>query len=221
MEDRSTQVIAIDGAAATGKSTLAQLLAADLGFIYMDTGLMFRALTYEALQRNMVHSESIQEQALRSFLKDSQFNWLNNQLALNGQVYGDEIRTLAVSQQVSRIAALKVVRDFTLANQRRLSQGNHIVMDGRDIGTVVFPNAQHKFFLEASAEVRAHRRWKELEQKRESTTFDSVLQNVMERDKLDSERAHAPLRKAKDAVCIDTSNKSIATILAEMKSLIV
>ena len=219
MKDK-TKVIAIDGAAATGKSTLAKILATDLGYVYMDTGLMFRALTYEALQRNIIHEGGMDHEALFHFLSDSRFDWKNDQLVLNEQLYGDEIRTLKVSEEVSNVAAQEVIRKFTLENQRRLAADKNIVMDGRDIGSVVFPDANHKFFLQATPEVRAERRWQELQQKGEQVTLNSVLENVRLRDKKDSERKHAPLKQAADAILIDTTQKSITDVLDLMKSYI-
>lgn len=216
----NTQVIAIDGAAATGKSTLAKKLAADIGYIYMDTGLMFRVLTYEAIEREIVTAHTIDQTALLRYLEKSEFSWQADQLAFNDKVYGDEIRTMSVSQEVSRIAALEIIRNFTLDNQRRLAKDKKIVMDGRDIGTVVFPKAAHKFFLQASPQIRAQRRWEELQQKGEKISLDSVLQNVLARDQIDSERVHAPLKQAADAQLIDTSDKSIDSLLAQMKSVI-
>ena len=219
MKDK-TKVIAIDGAAATGKSTLAKILATDLGYVYMDTGLMFRSLTYEALQRNIIHEGGMDHEALLHFLSDSRFDWKNDQLALNEQLYGDEIRTIKVSEKVSNVAAQEVIRKFTLENQRRLAADKNIVMDGRDIGSVVFPDANHKFFLQATPEVRAERRWQELQQKGEQVTLNSVLENVRLRDKKDSERKHAPLKQAADAILIDTTQKSITDVLDLMKSYI-
>ena len=219
MKDK-TKVIAIDGAAATGKSTLAKILATDLGYVYMDTGLMFRSLTYEALQRNIIHKGGMDHEALLHFLSDSRFDWKNDQLALNEQLYGDEIRTIKVSEKVSNVAAQEVIRKFTLENQRRLAADKNIVMDGRDIGSVVFPDANHKFFLQATPEVRAERRWQELQQKGEQVTLNSVLENVRLRDKKDSERKHAPLKQAADAILIDTTQKSITDVLDLMKSYI-
>lgn len=219
MKDK-TQVIAIDGAAATGKSTLAKKLAADLGYIYMDTGLMFRVLTFEAIERDILSNHSIDQTALLRFLAKSKFSWQSDQLAFNNKVYGDEIRTMVVSQEVSRLAALEIVRNFTLDNQRRLAKGKKIVMDGRDIGTVVFPNAAYKFFLQASPQIRARRRWEELQQKGEKITLENVLQNVLTRDQIDSERENAPLKQATDAQLIDTSDKSIDTLLAQLKAVI-
>ena len=219
MKDK-TKVIAIDGAAATGKSTLAKILATDLCYVYMDTGLMFRALTYETLQRNIIHEGGMDHEALLHFLSDSRFDWKNDQLALNEQLYGDEIRTLKVSEEVSNVAAQEVIRKFTLENQRRLAADKNIVMDGRDIGSVVFPDANHKFFLQATPEVRAERRWQELQQKGEQVTLNSVLENVRLRDKKDSERKHAPLKQSADAILIDTTQKSITDVLDLMKSYI-
>lgn len=214
----STQIIAIDGYASTGKSTLAKKLAKSLGYIYMDTGYMFRVLTYEALQRDLFTDSGIAHQALEQFLASSQFEWKDNALAFNGQVYDDAIRTMDVSEKVSFLAADSVVREFTLTNQRHLAQGRSIVMDGRDIGTVVFPEAKFKFFLDARPEVRAKRRWEELTQKGEKVTYETILENVLERDRMDSQRTIAPLTKAKDAIVIDTSELNVAEVFEKMRS---
>lgn len=214
----STQIIAIDGYASTGKSTLAKKLAKSLGYIYMDTGYMFRVLTYEALQRHLFTDSGIAHQALQQFLASSQFEWKDDALAFNGQVYDDAIRTMDVSEKVSFLAADSVVREFTLINQRHLAQGRSIVMDGRDIGTVVFPEAKFKFFLDARPEVRAQRRWEELTQKGEKVTYETILENVLERDRMDSQRTIAPLTKAKDAIVIDTSELNVAEVFEKMHS---
>ena len=214
----STQIIAIDGYASTGKSTLAKKLAKSLGYIYMDTGYMFRVLTYEALQRDFFTDSGVAHQALQHFLASSQFEWKDNALAFNGQVYDDAIRTMDVSEKVSFLAADSVVREFTLTNQRHLAQGRSIVMDGRDIGTVVFPEAKFKFFLDARPEVRAQRRWEELTQKGEKVTYETILENVLERDRMDSQRTIAPLSKAKDAIVIDTSELNVAEVFEKMRS---
>ena len=214
----STQIIAIDGYASTGKSTLAKKLAKALEYVYMDTGYMFRVLTYEALQRHLFSDSGIESKALQHFLDSSQFEWRDNALAFNGHVYGDVIRTMEVSEKVSFLAADQVVREFTLRNQRHLAQGRSIVMDGRDIGTVVFPEAKFKFFLDARPEVRAQRRWEELTQKGEKVAYETILENVLERDRMDSQRTIAPLTKAKDAIVIDTSELTVAEVFEKMRS---
>lgn len=213
-----TQVIAIDGYASTGKSTLAKKLAQHLGYLYMDTGWMFRALTYEALQRGLLTEDGLDTKEFESFVENCRFQWQGKELNLNNQAYGDELRSHDVSQQVSFIAALPAVRSCTLKSQQDLAKDKKIIMDGRDIGTVVFPHASVKFFLTAATEVRAQRRWTELQQKGEKVSLDEVHQNVLNRDKRDSNRSVAPLRQASDAVVIDTSNLTLDEVFEKMIS---
>ena len=213
-----TQVIAIDGYASTGKSTLAKKLAQHLGYLYMDTGWMFRALTYEALQRGLLTEDGLDTKEFESFVENCRFQWQGKELNLNNQAYGDELRSHDVTQQVSFIAALPAVRSCTLKSQQDLAKDKKIIMDGRDIGTVVFPHASVKFFLTAATEVRAQRRWTELQQKGEKVSLDEVHQNVLNRDKRDSNRSVAPLRQASDAVVIDTSNLTLDEVFEKMIS---
>ena len=213
-----TRIIAIDGYAATGKSTLAKKLAAALNFRYMDTGAMFRILTYQAMVQGFLKEDRLNDTAFEAFLSKSHFYWEGSELGFNKQVLGNKIRTYEVSTNVSKIAALPYVRKFTLKSQRDLAQGYSIVMDGRDIGTVVFPEAQHKFFLDASPEVRAQRRWKEMQQQGSTISLEAVLENVRTRDKEDSSRTIAPLRKADDALLIDTSNQNIEEVFQILMS---
>ncbi len=207
-----TQVIAIDGYAATGKSTIAKRLASHLGYRYMDTGAMFRCLTYHALQKGFLSDSGIKNTTFAAFLDESSFQWSGEHLNFNNSPLGDEIRSHEVSDNVSRIAALPYIRTFTLTAQRNLANGQKIVMDGRDIGTVVFPNARHKFFLTASAEVRAQRRFLEMREKGSDVGYEAVLKNVKKRDFQDSNRAIAPLVKSEDAVEVDTSNLTIEAV---------
>lgn len=214
----NTRVIAIDGYAATGKSTLAKKLASELNYRYMDTGAMFRVLTYQAMTQGFLKEDRLDNTAFEAFLSKSHFYWEGSTLGFNQQVLRNEIRTYEVSTNVSKIAALPYVRKFALKSQRDLAQGHSIVMDGRDIGTVVFPEAQHKFFLDASPEVRAQRRWEEMQQQGSTVSLEAILENVRARDKEDSERAIAPLRKADDALLIDTSNQNIEEVFQTLLS---
>ena len=209
-----TKVIAIDGYAATGKSTIAKRLASNLAYRYMDTGAMFRCLTYQAVQKGFLFKSGIDDTAFTAFLKESFFDWSGEDLNFNKNPLGDEIRSPEVSNNVSRIAALSYIRSFTLLAQRNLAKGQKIVMDGRDIGTVVFPNATHKFFLTAKAEVRARRRFEEMQEKQIPGSYEEVLANVIERDHLDSTRAIAPMKKAGDAIGIDTSDKTLEEVFS-------
>ena len=214
----NTRVIAIDGYAATGKSTLAKKLASELNYRYMDTGAMFRVLTYQAMTQGFLKDDRMDNTAFEAFLSKNHFYWEGSTLGFNQQVLRNEIRTYEVSTNVSKIAALPYVRKFALKSQRDLAQGHSIVMDGRDIGTVVFPEAQHKFFLDASPEVRAQRRWEEMQQQGSTVSLEAILENVRARDKEDSERAIAPLRKADDALLIDTSNQNIEEVFQTLLS---
>ena len=212
-----TTVIAIDGYASTGKSTLSKQLAKHLGYTYVDTGYMFRAIGFLVLQNNWLKNDIIAVTELEKALPALQFSWKEGEdaqmhMALNDRVYGEELRTTEVSNLVSKVAALPAVRAHLLEQQRSLSKASSVVMDGRDIGTVVFPNATHKFFLNAKPEIRAERRYAEMQAKGIPGTLDEVLANVIERDRLDSTRAIAPLVKAQDATEIDTSAMDVEAI---------
>jgi cytidylate kinase len=219
-----TTVIAVDGFASTGKSTLSKRLAKALDFTYMDTGYMYRAVSYFALTTHLIQDDIIQEQAIEAALSETSFSWStaagSKQMLFNGKAYGDELRTLEVSSWVSRIAQLGFVREHLVNQQRLLSQLGSVVMDGRDIGTVVFPNADYKFFLIADPKVRAQRRLEELRAKGEEVLFEEILKNVVNRDHQDSTRAISPLRKAKDAIEIDTTSFSVDEVFEQMMSAI-
>lgn len=219
-----TKVIAVDGFASTGKSTLSKRLAKALDFTYMDTGYMYRAVSYFALTTHLIQDDIIQEQAIEAALSETSFSWStaagSKQMLFNGKAYGDELRTLEVSSWVSRIAQLGFLREHLVNQQRLLSQLGSVVMDGRDIGTVVFPNADYKFFLIADPKVRAQRRLEELRAKGEEVLFEEILKNVVNRDHQDSTRAISPLRKAKDAIEIDTTSFSVDEVFEQMMSAI-
>ena len=219
-----TTVIAVDGFASTGKSTLSKRLAKALDFTYMDTGYMYRAVSYFALTTDLIQGDVIQEQALEVALSETSFSWNTaagpKQMLFNGKAYGDELRTLAISSWVSRIAQLGFVREHLVNQQRILSQLGSVVMDGRDIGTVVFPNADFKFFLIADPKVRAQRRFDELQAKGEEVLFEEILKNVVDRDHQDSTRAISPLRKAEEAVEIDTTLFSVEEVFEKMMSVV-
>lgn len=199
--------IAIDGHSSCGKSTLAKQIAKHFGFTYIDTGAMYRTIALFAMRNSMINpdgspdvnrlQEKIGEISV-TFLKDGH-------AALNGEDVEREIRTLEVSNNVSKIAALKFVREAMVDLQRQMAQNESVVMDGRDIGTVVFPDAELKIFVTADDQVRAQRRFDELTAKGEQVTFDEVLNNLRERDLLDTTREESPLRKAADAILLDNS----------------
>lgn len=210
-------VIAIDGFSSCGKSTMAKDLAREVGYIYVDTGAMYRAVTLFAMRNNVFDAEgNIDETRLKALLPDVKLTFqLNNEtklpeVCLNGENVERYIRTLEVSQHVSPIAALPFVREKLVEQQQAMGNEKGIVMDGRDIGTVVFPNAELKIFVTASAEIRAQRRFKELEAKGMPADFDEILQNVEQRDYIDTHRETSPLRQADDALVLDNSHLTIA-----------
>lgn len=210
-------VIAIDGFSSCGKSTMAKDLAREVGYIYVDTGAMYRAVTLFAIRNDVFDAEgNIDETRLKALLPDVKLTFqLNNEtklpeVCLNGENVERYIRTLEVSQHVSPIAALPFVREKLVEQQQAMGNEKGIVMDGRDIGTVVFPNAELKIFVTASAEIRAQRRFKELETKGMPADFDEILQNVEQRDYIDTHRETSPLRQADDALVLDNSHLTIA-----------
>lgn len=210
-------VIAIDGFSSCGKSTMAKDLAREVGYIYVDTGAMYRAVTLFAMRNDVFDAEgNINETRLKALLPDVKLTFqLNNEtklpeVCLNGENVERYIRTLEVSQHVSPIAALPFVREKLVEQQQAMGNEKGIVMDGRDIGTVVFPNAELKIFVTASAEIRAQRRFKELEAKGMPADFDEILQNVEQRDYIDTHRETSPLRQADDALVLDNSHLTIA-----------
>ena len=207
--------IAIDGYSSTGKSTIAKKLAKSLGYIYVDSGAMYRGVTYFAMQQGYIKEGVLDAKALLKSLDqiDLQFKFVaglpDAAMFLNGENIEAPIRTLAVSQQVSPVAAIPEVREKLVALQQAMGVQKGVVMDGRDIGTVVFPEAELKLYLTASADTRAHRRYKELIDKGDKVNFDAVLKNVQERDYIDSHRATSPLKKAEGAIEIDNSDMGL------------
>ncbi|KAB7530013.1 MULTISPECIES: (d)CMP kinase [Flavobacteriaceae] len=206
--------IAIDGYSSTGKSTIAKRLAKALNYIYVDTGAMYRAVALFALDHGFVDGEdNIPE--LITHLPEMELKFVPNpdsgksDMYLNGQNVEEEIRTMRVSGQVSKVAAIGEVRTKLVEMQQQMGKDKGIVMDGRDIGTVVFPDAELKLFMTASPEIRATRRYKELLDKGEQVTFEEVLKNVQERDRIDSTRSISPLQKAKDAIEFDNSDMGL------------
>ena len=207
--------IAIDGFSSTGKSTVAKQLAKYLGYVYVDSGAMYRAITFYAMQNGFVNKDDFNKEALIYHLPKIKIAFKFNKLLgfaevyLNGENIEKQIRTLEVSSFVSKIAAVSEVRLKLVEQQQEMGKDRGVVMDGRDIGTVVFPKAELKLFMTASAETRAERRYQELIERGEKVTYEAVLKNVQERDHIDSNRKDSPLIKAKDAIEIDNSNMSL------------
>ncbi len=207
-------VIAIDGHSSCGKSTMAKSLARILGYIYIDSGAMYRAVTLYALRNGWISNSVPNVEKIIAGLKNIKitFTWdkitEKNITFLNGENIEDEIRRLEVSQNVSPISTIAEVRHEMVKQQRENGKNKGIVMDGRDIGTVVFPDAELKIFMTASPEIRAQRRYLELQEKGAKTDFSDILKNVEERDKIDSTRAISPLKKADDALVLDNSHLS-------------
>lgn len=210
-------IIAIDGFSSCGKSTMAKDLAREIGYIYVDTGAMYRSVTLYALRHGMFRADgSIDTGALETAMPEIRITFkLNKETGrpdtyLNGELVEKDIRTMEVSSKVSPIAALPFVRKALVEQQQMMGKEKGIVMDGRDIGTAVFPDAELKVFVTASAEVRAQRRYDELKAKGMEADYASILKNVEERDYIDSHREVSPLRKADDAVELDNSHMTIA-----------
>lgn len=207
--------IALDGHSSSGKSTLAKDIAAILGMVHVDTGAMYRAITLYILQQNISTtnpaeiSEALQNIEIKFVLKEGRLVTF-----LNGQSVEKEIREMKVSERVSEVAAISSIRKFCVAQQRSLAQSNGVVMDGRDIGTVVFPDADAKLFVTASIEVRTQRRHKELLGRGIQIDIEDVQNNLIKRDHIDSSREDSPLKQAKDATIIDTSKLDRGAMLA-------
>lgn len=208
--------IAIDGFSSCGKSTMAKDLARKIGYVYVDTGAMYRSVTLFAMRNNLFNEDgSVKTTELEKMMNDIQISFVFNDETgrpdtyLNGELVEKDIRTLDVSSHVSKIAAIPFVRKAMVAQQQRMGKDKGLVMDGRDIGTTVFPEAELKIFVTASSKVRAQRRFDELKEKGMPTDFNDILKNVEERDYIDSHREVSPLRKAEDAIELDNSNMTI------------
>ncbi|MBR6370379.1 MAG: (d)CMP kinase [Bacteroidaceae bacterium] len=207
-------IIAIDGHSSCGKSTMAKSLASKIGYTYIDTGAMYRAVTLYALRRGFIQGDSIDEESLRQEMPQIRISFGKDvdgvqYTILNGENVEAEIRGMEVSSMVSPISAIRFVREAMTAEQKRMGSGGAVIMDGRDIGTTVFPDAALKIFVTASDEVRACRRYDEMVQKGQNPVYEDVLKNVRERDYIDSHREVSPLRKADDAIILDNSYMTI------------
>ena len=208
--------IAVDGYSSTGKSTIAKQLAGELGYIYVDSGAMYRAVTLYAMQEGYINNNSFHKEQLIDNLNNINLKFIFNkqlgfaEIYLNGVNVDTEIRSLDVADVVSTVAAISEIRSYLVKQQLAFGVDKGVVMDGRDIGTVVFPDAALKLFITSSPETRARRRFDELKNRGDKVDYNSILQNVKNRDHLDSTRKDSPLIKAKDAIEIDTTNLSIS-----------
>ena len=208
-------IVTIDGTSSTGKSTIAKRIAKKLGYLYIDSGAMYRTLTYYAIEKKYISKTHFDKSKLIKDIPNIYIDFKNNlknnnfEVHLNGISYENKIRSLEVSNLVSQIAAVEALRKQMVMVQHFLGKNKGIVMDGRDIGTVVFPNAEYKFFLEASSKLRAKRRYDELVKKNKEISFNEVYENIVSRDKLDINRSNSPLIKASDAILIDTENLNL------------
>lgn len=215
-------IVAVDGYSSTGKSTVAKIIAAKLGLIYIDTGAMYRVMTLEALRRGLIVDGVIDQKRLRESLKEINIGFKYNreqdfyETYLNGEYVEEQIRGMEVSDQVSGIAALGFVREFLVAQQREMARNESVIMDGRDIGSVVFPDADIKFFMTASPAVRAQRRYKELTDKGVEVSYEEVEANVLKRDYIDAHREESPLKQTDDAIVVDNSDMTVEDEVAFM-----
>ena len=213
-------VIAIDGFSSCGKSTVAKAIAARLGYIFIDTGAMYRAVTLYALEQGAIAEGKVDEAAVVALLPEVNISFKFNaergasDIYVNGEYAEGKIRTIEVSNCVSSVSSIREVREKLVAMQQQMGRERGVVMDGRDIGTVVFPDAELKIFMTADAQVRAERRYAELTAKGDSVTMAEILENVISRDKADMERAISPLRQAEDAVVLDNSHMSVEEQMA-------
>lgn len=205
-------IIAVDGYSSCGKSTFAKAIAAKLGYIYIDTGAMYRAVTLFGIKKSYISENHFDSQALIKALPEINVELRKNVISgkvetfLNAEIVEEEIRGLHVSQFVSQVSAIKEVRQKMVELQRKMSEAKGVILDGRDIGTVVFPNADIKLFMTADPHVRARRRYDELMAKNQTVSYDEIYQNVVHRDLQDTTRAESPLTQASDAIVLDNSN---------------
>lgn len=208
-------VIAVDGPAGAGKSTIAKIIAEKLNINYIDTGAMYRAVTYKCLQNKI---DINNENEVIKIAKDTQIDFKDNNIYMDKNLLQEEIRTMEVSNNVSNVAKIKDVRYLMVDVQREIGEKNSVILDGRDIGSYVFPNADYKFFLVATPEERGNRRYKELVNKGYEVKLDEIINDIIKRDEIDSNREFAPLVKAEDAIEIDTTGKDINEVVESVLS---
>ena len=203
-------VIAVDGPAGAGKSTIAKIIAKRLNINYIDTGAMYRAITYKCLKNNV---DINNEEEVIKIAQNTDIDFRDNNLYLDKEIVNEEIRTIEVSNNVSNVAKITEVRYLMVDVQREIGKRNSVILDGRDIGSYVFPNADYKFYLIATPEERGIRRFKELTEKGYDTSLEEIIKDIVRRDEIDSNREFAPLVKAEDAIEIDTTGKSIDEVV--------
>lgn len=209
-------IIAIDGPSGAGKSTVAKLLSIELGFEYIDTGSMYRALAYKAYKNN----KDINEKNIADMLENTKIEYIDNNIFLDGENVDKLIRDETISKLASKVSAIKIVREKLVELQRKIAENKNVVLEGRDIGTVVFPNADFKFYITASIEERAKRRFEQLAANNITGNYESILTDMENRDKNDSTRLFSPLKMAEDAILIDTSHMDIPAVVKEIADFI-
>ncbi|QIB26053.1 (d)CMP kinase [Caloranaerobacter azorensis] len=210
-------VIAIDGPAGAGKSTIAKIIAKKLNINYIDTGAMYRALTLKALKNNIDFND---KNSLISLLDETDIDYYNNHIYLDGKIVDNEIRNNEVSKNVSRVAKIKEIRIKLVEIQRKIASNKSVIMDGRDIGSYVLPNADFKFYVTASVDERSYRRYKELISKNVEISLEQVKEEIKQRDEIDKNREFSPLIKSEDAILIDTTRKTVEESVNEILNII-
>jgi cytidylate kinase len=210
-------VIAIDGPAGAGKSTISKLIAKNLGINYIDTGAMYRAITYKCIKEDIDVNDI---QRVVDLCSRTDVDFVDNYIYLDGQRLNEEIRTLQVSSRVSDVAKIPQVREFLLEKQREIGKRSDVILDGRDVGTHIFPDAKYKFFLNASAQERGRRRYQELIDKGQSVVLEEIIEDIKKRDYIDSTREVAPLVKADDAIEVDTTYMTIDQVVTYISDMV-
>lgn len=210
-------VVAVDGPAGSGKSTISKMIAEELDLTYLDTGAMYRTITLKMMKLGLNLND---EEKIVKVLDRTKISIENGEFYLDGKNVNEEIRTREVSNNVSKIATIREVRENLVEKQRQISQGKRVILDGRDIGTVVFPDATVKIFLNASANKRAKRRMKDYEQKGIEVDYVTILEEILKRDSIDENRENSPLKKAYDAVEVDTTFLNIEQVVEKIKKII-
>ena len=210
-------VIAIDGPAGAGKSTISKLIAKNLGINYIDTGAMYRAITYKCIKEDIDVNDI---QRVVDLCSRTDVDFVDNYIYLDGQRLNEEIRTLQVSSRVSDVAKIPQVREFLMEKQREIGKRSDVILDGRDVGTHIFPDAKYKFFLNASAQERGRRRYQELIDKGQSVVLEEIIEDIKKRDYIDSTREVAPLVKADDAIEVDTTSMTIDQVVTYISDMV-